>query len=150
MTVTKGPHSKIFDTLLKLSLTSQWQLLKVSIPRFSTWSDQSMTIFYFAFKTVIDQSMTVNRGLHPNIFDKAFKMHTQLQKVPFPTFMTWSWNCHWFQFSTTLLVFSLVDHNLAIRTPYPLCHTYSESFWCAPQDWIPPYVLFCKSTFRFF
>ena len=23
-------------------------------------------------------------------FDKAFKMHTQLQKVPFPTFMTWS------------------------------------------------------------
>ena len=45
-----------------------------------------MTIFYFAFKIVNDQSMTVNRGLHPNIFDKAFKMHFTATKSPLSNF----------------------------------------------------------------
>ena len=46
--------------LSKLSLTSQWQFLRVPIPTFLTQCktviDQSMTLFYWAFKTVIDSS----------------------------------------------------------------------------------------------
>ena len=67
-----------------MSLTSQWQLLRVPIPRFLTRSrtvvDQSMTLFYWAFKTVIDQSMSGTKGRHSKIFDTLWNCHPLIKR----------------------------------------------------------------------